>query len=75
MLDTATGIAYGSRYVSTTMVGDTEWGDMGNQVAYQTRASMSYVTGSHNFKVGCRLDDRRQRDREHLAALCRISTS
>ena len=52
VLDTATGIAYGSRYVSTGVVGDTEWGDMGNQVAYQTRASMSYVTGSHNFKVG-----------------------
>ena len=25
---------------------------MGNQYAYQTRASMSYITGSHNFKVG-----------------------
>src|SRR5205823_4885791 len=27
-------------------------GDMGNQYAYQSRLSMSYVTGSHSFKVG-----------------------
>src|SRR5207302_4039782 len=33
-------------------VGDTELGDMGNQHALQSRLSMSYVTGSHNFKVG-----------------------
>jgi hypothetical protein len=52
ILDLATGIPYGSRYVSTTIVGDTEWGDMGNQYAYQTKLSMSYVTGSHNIKVG-----------------------
>ena len=52
MLDADHRLAYGSRYVSTGIVGDTEWGDMGNQYAYQTRASMSYVTGSHNFKVG-----------------------
>src|SRR5205814_9352201 len=29
-----------------------ELGDMGNQYAYQTRFSVSYVTGSHNFKIG-----------------------
>jgi hypothetical protein len=44
--------AYGSRFVSTTVVGDTEYGDMGNQYAYQTRFNVSYVTGSHAFKVG-----------------------
>jgi hypothetical protein len=52
ILDVSTGVAYGSRYVSTDVVGDTEWGDMGNQYAYQTRLSASYVTGSHNIKVG-----------------------
>jgi hypothetical protein len=52
VLDQSSGVAYGSRFVSTTIVGDTEYGDMGNQYAYQTRASMSYITGSHNFKVG-----------------------
>jgi hypothetical protein len=52
VLELNTNVAYGSRFVSTTVVGDTEYGDMGNQYAYQTRASMSYVTGSHAFKVG-----------------------
>lgn len=52
VLEQTTGIAYGSRFVSTTVVGDTEYGDMGNQYAYQTRASMSYVTGTHALKVG-----------------------
>ncbi len=52
VFDQTSGVAYGSRFVSTTIVGDTEYGDMGNQYAYQTRASMSYITGSHNFKVG-----------------------
>ncbi|HWW84110.1 MAG TPA: carboxypeptidase regulatory-like domain-containing protein [Vicinamibacterales bacterium] len=52
VLDVGTGVAYGSRYVSTGLVGDTELGDMGNQWAYQTRFSMSYVTGSHNLKIG-----------------------
>src|SRR6266852_2558016 len=52
VLDVSTGIAYGSRYVSTGVVGDTELGDMGNQYAYQTRLSASYVTGSHSFKIG-----------------------
>ena len=51
-LDQITNVAYGSRFVSTTVVGDTEYGDMGNQYAYQTRFNMSYVTGSHAFKVG-----------------------
>lgn len=52
VLDTATGVGYGSRYVSGGVVGDTELGDMGNQYAYQTRFSISYVTGSHNVKIG-----------------------
>ena len=52
VLDVSTGVAYGSRYVSNDVVGDTEWGDMGNQYAYQTRLSASYVTGSHSFKIG-----------------------
>jgi hypothetical protein len=52
VLDTSTGIAYGSRYISAGTVGDTELGDMGNQYAHQTRFSMSYVTGSHNIKIG-----------------------
>lgn len=52
VLEQTTGIAYGSRFVSTTVVGDTEYGDMGNQYAYQTRATMSYVTGTHALKVG-----------------------
>src|SRR5207247_3310413 len=52
VLDVSTGIAYGSRFVSAGTVGDTELGDMGNQYAYQTRFSVSYVTGSHNLKVG-----------------------
>ena len=51
-LEQSTGIAYGSRFVSTTVVGDTEYGDMGNQYAYQSRFNASYVTGSHAFKVG-----------------------
>ena len=52
VFDQATGIGYGSRYISTGVVGDTELGDMGNQYAYQTRLSASYVTGSHSFKIG-----------------------
>ena len=52
VLDISTGVAYGSRYISGGTVGDTELGDMGNQYAYQSRFSVSYVTGSHNFKVG-----------------------
>jgi hypothetical protein len=52
VLDVSTGIAYGSRFVSAGTVGDTELGDMGNQYAHQTRFSVSYVTGSHNFKIG-----------------------
>jgi hypothetical protein len=52
MLDLATGVAYGSRFITTTFIADTEWGDMGNQYAYQTRASLSYVTGTHAFKFG-----------------------
>ena len=52
VLDLTSSVAYGSRFVSTTVVGDTEYGDMGNQYAYQTRARCSYVTGSHAFKVG-----------------------
>ena len=51
-LESTTGIGYGSRFVSTTVVGDTEYGDMGNQYAYQSRFNVSYVTGSHAFKVG-----------------------
>jgi len=50
--DVGIGLAYGSRYISGGVVGDTELGDMGDQYAYQTRFSVSYVTGSHNFKVG-----------------------
>ena len=47
---------------------------MGNQDAYQTRASMSYVTGSHNFKVGMQTmtGDNEIRD---IAPLYRTSTS
>jgi hypothetical protein len=52
ILDLSTLVAYGSRFVSTGIVGDTEYGDMGNQYAYQTRASISYITGSHAFRVG-----------------------
>ena len=52
ILDQATGIAYGSRFVSTGIVGDTEYGDMGNQYVVQTKASASYVAGSHSFKAG-----------------------
>ena len=52
MLDTATGIAYGSRYVSTGSSATPSGATWATSIAYQTRASMSYVTGSHNFKVG-----------------------
>jgi hypothetical protein len=52
VLDTSTGIGYGSRYISGGTVGDTELGDMGDQHAAQTRFSVSYVTGSHNLKIG-----------------------
>ena len=52
VLDVSTGIAYGSRFISGGTVGDTELGDMGNQYASQTLFSVSYVTGSHNFKIG-----------------------
>ncbi len=47
-----TGIAYGSRFVSSGTVGDTEYGDMGNQYAYQSRLAVSYIRGSHALKVG-----------------------
>jgi hypothetical protein len=52
MLDLNTGVAYGARFITNTFIADTERGDMGNQYAYQTRASMSYVTGTHAFKLG-----------------------
>ena len=54
-----------------TVVGDTEYGDMGNQYAYQSKFIMSYVTGSHSFKVGMPDDDRPERAAEHFAALQR----
>ena len=53
VLDVSTGTTYGSKYDSTSAgINDQEWGDMGNQYAYQTRFSVSYVTGSHNIKIG-----------------------
>ncbi len=52
VLELSTGITHGSRFASTFFVGDTEYGDMGNQGAYQSRASVSYITGSHALKVG-----------------------
>ena len=47
--DRAVG-TYGSRLNSPT--GDTDYGDVGNQYAYQMQASVSYITGSHALKVG-----------------------
>lgn len=53
VIDLSNNIPYGSRFASTgTLVGDTEYGDMGNQYAYQTRVAVSYITGSHAFKGG-----------------------
>ena len=53
MIDLSNNVPYGSRFASTgTLVGDTDYGDMGNQYAYQTRVVTSYVTGSHSVKVG-----------------------
>src|SRR4029450_6379001 len=50
VLDLTTGIGYGSQLAPFTS--EVNYGDMGNQGAWQTRGSMSYVTGSHAFKVG-----------------------
>lgn len=54
VIDLANNVPYGSRFNpgNGTLVGDTDYGDMGNQYAYLTRASMSYVTGTHSFKAG-----------------------
>jgi Carboxypeptidase regulatory-like domain len=52
VLELSTGVNYGSRWASVGVVGTSEYGDQGNQRAYQTRFSMSYVTGSHAFKTG-----------------------
>src|SRR5262249_21294821 len=52
ILELSTNINYGSRWASTGIVGDTEYGDMGNQGAKQVRFSASYVTGTHAFKAG-----------------------
>ena len=47
--DRAIGV-YGSKCCAPT--GDTDYGDVGNQYAYQMKASMSYITGAHVVKVG-----------------------
>ena len=53
VIDLSNNVPYGSRFASTgTLVGDTDYGDMGNQYAYQTRVVASYVTGSHALRVG-----------------------
>jgi hypothetical protein len=53
VIDLSNNVPYGSRFASTqNLVGDTDYGDMGNQYAYQTRVVTSYVTGSHSLKVG-----------------------
>lgn len=43
-------IMYGSMFTGFTS--DTNYGDFGNQGAWQSRASVSYITGSHALKVG-----------------------
>ena len=43
-------IMYGSMFANFNS--DTNYGDFGNQGAWQSRASVSYITGSHAFKVG-----------------------
>lgn len=43
-------IMYGSTFANFNA--DTNYGDFGNQGAWQSRASVSYITGSHAIKVG-----------------------
>ena len=43
-------IMYGSMF--TSFNSDTNYGDFGNQGAWQSRASVSYITGTHSLKVG-----------------------
>ena len=43
-------IMYGSTFANFSA--DTNYGDWGNQGAWQSRATMSYITGTHSFKVG-----------------------
>ena len=50
VLELSSFTTYGSRCCDPT--GDTDYGDRGNQFAYQMQASASYITGSHVLKVG-----------------------
>ena len=52
VIELSTGLQYGSAFNSGVSVTDTEYGDYGNQGAYQTRFAVSYITGSHALKVG-----------------------
>jgi hypothetical protein len=52
VLELSTLLQYGSGFNSGTAVTGTEYGDYGNQAAYQTRFAVSYITGSHAFKAG-----------------------
>ena len=50
VLELTTGMMYGSTF--TGYGTEIDYGDVGDQTAFQTRASASYITGSHAFKVG-----------------------
>jgi hypothetical protein len=50
VLELTTGLMYGSTF--TGYGTEIDYGDVGDQTAVQTRASASYDTGSHAFKVG-----------------------
>jgi hypothetical protein len=52
VVELSSGLQYGSGFNSGTSVTGTEYGDYGNQGAYQARFAVSYVTGSHAFKAG-----------------------
>jgi hypothetical protein len=49
--DLGTGIAYGSLFSGAT-TSRSNYGDHGPQGQFSTRFAMSYITGSHAFKVG-----------------------
>ena len=51
VLELSTGIAYGSMFIGSAQWLD-DYGDQYNNKAITSRASASYITGTHSFKVG-----------------------
>jgi hypothetical protein len=54
---------YGSKCCAPT--GDTDLGDLGNQWAFQHKATVSYITGAHVFKIGYNAQNG-QDERRHI---------